>query len=68
MEIGTWPWLIVLVNLFGKRFGCLCKMRNHYIFMEVNSKVIATQKVKMWKETHVHQKIRTRRHLGGSVG
>lgn len=60
METGTWPWLILLPNLFRKLFGCLSKMRNHYISIEVNSRVIVTQKVKMRKEAHLHQEILTR--------
>lgn len=60
MDTGTWPRLIRLLNLFRKLFGCLSKMRNHYISMEVNSRVIVTQKVKMRKEAHLHQEILTR--------
>lgn len=59
MEIGTWPWLILLLNLFRKLFGCLSKMRNHSISTEANSRVIVTQRVKMLKEAHLHQEILT---------
>ena len=57
MEIGTRPQLILSLNLFRKLFGYLYKMRNHCISMEVNTRVIVTQKVKMQKKAHLHQEI-----------
>lgn len=57
MGIGTWPWLILLLNLFRKLFGCLSKMRNHYIPMEMNSRVIVTQTVKIWKKVYLYREI-----------
>ena len=54
-----WPWLIVLLNLYRKLFDCLSKMRNHCISMEMNSRVIVTQTVKIWKKDHLCQEILT---------
>lgn len=32
-------------------------MRNHYISVEINSRVIVTQTAKIWKKAHLYQKI-----------